>query len=63
MKYNNEWKDYKLLSTGNGYKIEYFNGVILNRPDPQVIWQFKNNNIENKAIAKYIRSNTGGGFW
>ena len=39
MKTNSEWKDYKLIATGNGEKIESYNGVTLLRPDPQVIWE------------------------
>ena len=29
MKTNGEWADYKLISTGNGEKLEEFNGIIL----------------------------------
>lgn len=58
------WKDYSVIATGNGYKLEKWGGVILLRPDPQVIWQ-TNVDMENypKLSAKYLRSETGGGKW
>ena len=59
-----DFKEYKLLDMSNGEKVEDWNGVILRRPDPQVIWSNKNNNeIWNKVDAYYHRSNTGGGAW
>ena len=38
MKYNTEWKDYEVLSTSNGEKLERWGNITLVRPDPQVIW-------------------------
>jgi 23S rRNA (cytosine1962-C5)-methyltransferase len=35
--YNQPW-DFELLDTGNGYRLEKWGGVILARPDPQIIW-------------------------
>ena len=59
-----EWKDYSVIATGNGYKLEDWAGVTLLRPDPQVIW---NSQMDmdgyKKLVAKYIRSETGGGRW
>lgn len=64
MKTNNEWKDYKLIATGNGEKIEYFNGVTLLRPDPQVIWTPPYVMDKYKGLnGVYHRSKTGGGSW
>jgi 23S rRNA (cytosine1962-C5)-methyltransferase len=34
-----EWKDYSVIATGDGYKLERWKDVILLRPDPQVIWK------------------------
>ena len=31
-----EWKDYSVIATGDGYKLERWAGVTLLRPDPQV---------------------------
>ena len=61
MKFNNEWKDYEIIETGNGEKLERWGKVTLLRPDPQIIWKKQIN--ERKADAHYLRSSTGGGKW
>ena len=38
MKLAQNWKDYAVLATGGGYKLERWKDVVLLRPDPQVIW-------------------------
>lgn len=60
---SNNWLDYECLATGNGEKLERYGNIILNRPDPQIIWPKTNNKIWNKADAHYYRSNKGGGHW
>lgn len=32
------WKDYEVIDTGGGEKLERWGDVILRRPDPQIIW-------------------------
>ena len=61
MKFNNEWKDYEIIETGSGEKLERWGKVTLLRPDPQIIW--KKNINEKRADAHYLRSSTGGGKW
>lgn len=59
-----EWKDYSVIATGDGYKLERWGKVVLLRPDPQVIWKSKIDLDGYKNLsAKYIRSDTGGGRW
>ena len=59
-----EWKDYVVIATGNGYKLERWADVTLLRPDPQVIWKSKIDLDGYKGLsAKYLRSETGGGRW
>ena len=61
---SNNWKDYECIATGNGEKIERWGKVMLNRPDPQIIWdKDKNNDIWNKWDGFYHRSSNGGGNW
>jgi len=55
------WKDYKILATAGGEKLEMWKDVCLLRPDPQVIW--KGNIDVKKAHARYIRNSSGGGEW
>lgn len=62
--YNNEWKDYKVIATGDGYKLENFGGVILLRPDPQIIWRPTVDMRNYPGLnAVYERSAEGGGQW
>ena len=64
MRYAEEWKEYQVLDCSNGEKLELWNGIVLLRPDPQVIWN--NGNLLEKypnIDAHYIRSNKGGGHW
>ena len=64
MKINTEWKDYEIIATGDGEKLERWKNVTLLRPDPQVIWHAKTPLVRvKKPDARYIRSSTGGGRW
>jgi len=56
-------KDYRILDTGDGMKLERWGEVILSRPDPQVIWPRSNPELWEKADAVYLRSREGGGNW
>ncbi|HBA37566.1 MAG TPA: SAM-dependent methyltransferase [Firmicutes bacterium] len=62
MQVTSDFKEYKLLDTSNGEKLESWNGVILRRPDPEVIWPSPNKDSW-KADASYVRSERGGGSW
>lgn len=64
MKVAKDWIDYEILDMANGQKLERWGNYILNRPDPQIIWNEKSYPEEWKnENAKYIRSNKGGGHW
>ncbi|HNW86367.1 MAG TPA: class I SAM-dependent methyltransferase [Candidatus Limiplasma sp.] len=58
-----QWKDYEVLDTGDGEKLERWKDVILRRPDPQVIWPKADPTLWKQADAWYTRSETGGGNW
>ncbi|HOM02017.1 MAG TPA: class I SAM-dependent methyltransferase [Acetivibrio sp.] len=59
-----DWKDYELIDTGNGEKLERWGKYILRRPDPQIIWPIKDEKgLWKKADAHYHRSQSGGGRW
>ena len=60
----NDWKEYEVIDTSCGEKLERWGKYTLVRPDPQVIWHtpkisrgWKNMN------AHYHRSKKGGGEW
>ena len=58
------WKDYELLDTSDGEKLERWGKYILIRPDPQVIWSgVKKHPAWKKADGVYSRSSSGGGSW
>ena len=58
------WKDYEIIATGDGEKLERWGKLVLLRPDPQVIWHAKTPLAQNPKInAIYHRSSTGGGGW
>lgn len=64
MKLANNWNDYKILDMADGMKVESWGGVILTRPDPQIVWTDKQNEkVWSKSSAIYHRSKTGGGYW
>jgi len=61
MKLVNDFFEYKILAMNDKNKIEDWNGIVLKRPDPQIIWNDEEN-IKN-IDAIYTRSNKGGGSW
>ena len=58
-----EWKDYEVIDTGDGEKLERWKNIILRRPDPQAIWPKQRPELWTKADAWYHRSTKGGGEW
>jgi len=57
------WKDYELIDTSSGEKLERWGNIILRRPDPQIVWNTPMGKEWNKADGWYHRSNKGGGSW
>ena len=58
------WKDYEVLDTSGGEKLERWGDYILVRPDPQVIWNTPHDHDGwKKKNGHYHRSSKGGGEW
>ena len=58
------WKDYELLDTSDGQRLERWKDITLIRPDPQVIWSTPKKHVGWRgANATYLRSSSGGGHW
>lgn len=58
------WKDYEVLDTSCGEKLERWGNYILLRPDPQVIWNTPRSAKEwGRLNGHYHRSAKGGGEW
>ncbi len=58
-----DWRDYEVLDTGDGEKLERWKGIVLRRPDPQAIWPKQDEKRWETADAVYHRSARGGGEW
>lgn len=59
-----QWTDFEILDTSAGERLERWGNIILIRPDPQIIWNTKRDNLLWKqANARYKRSKSGGGCW
>lgn len=58
------WKDYEVIDTSAGEKLERWGDYFLVRPDPQVIWQTEKQNKKwRRPNGHYHRSSKGGGEW
>ena len=58
------WKDYEILDTSKGEKLERWGDYLLVRPDPQVTWNTpKVHPGWKKKNGHYHRSKKGGGEW
>ena len=61
---SDKWKDFEVIDTGSGEKLERWGDILLARPDPQVIWEGRfRHDLWEKADARYHRSSEGGGGW
>lgn len=59
-----DWRDYELIDTGWGEKLERWGKFVLRRPDPQIVWPATLSLTEWERVdAHYHRSETGGGSW
>lgn len=61
MRVADTWKDYRVLATGDGEKLESWAGITLLRPDPQVIWHKKRD--LKKGVDAFYERKEGGGLW
>jgi len=64
LKSADNWKDFEVIATGGGEKLERWGSVLLLRPDPQAIWRPAFDfSADANLDGKYTRSPTGGGMW
>ena len=64
MRVAEDWKEYCLIDTSKGERLERWGDVTLVRPDPQIIWENPEPSAEwSNPHARYIRSSSGGGSW
>ena len=55
------WKDYELLDSGRGMKLERFGGYVLARPEPKALWD-KNMTDQEWDRLTHTRFTPGAGF-
>ncbi|MCM1226825.1 MAG: class I SAM-dependent methyltransferase [Clostridium sp.] len=64
MRIADNWKEYRIIDATGQEKLESWNGILLIRPDPQIIWKTeKKTDLWNRAQGHYHRSSSGGGKW
>jgi 23S rRNA (cytosine1962-C5)-methyltransferase len=52
-------KEYELLDSGNGEKLERYGQYVLRRPDPEALWEkSKDSSFWDKAELKFVRNGT-----
>ncbi|MBO7396789.1 MAG: RsmD family RNA methyltransferase [Bacteroidales bacterium] len=55
------WKDYELLDSGNGEKLERFGAYVLRRPEPKALWTPSLSEAEWKRLL-HVTFRPGAGF-
>jgi len=55
------WKDYELIDSGNGEKLERFGRFVLSRPEPKALWNKSMPDREWRALA-HTSFSPGAGF-
>src|SRR5689334_14096830 len=63
IEFPSDWKDYELIDSGEGMKLERFDSYIIARPDPRAIWSKHNPDIWHRADANFIRTSPTEGNW
>ncbi|MEG1994651.1 MAG: class I SAM-dependent methyltransferase [Oscillospiraceae bacterium] len=63
MRIAKNWKEFEVIDTSDGEKLERWGDVTLARPDPQIIWKTPKDKAWKNADARYVRSTKGGGEW
>lgn len=60
---SDKWKDFQIIDSGDGQKLEKWDKFILLRPEPQAVWTKNDDKLWSRADAVYTRSSKGGGQW
>ncbi len=59
------WKDYELIDSGDGEKLERFGAYTLRRPEPQAVWSkfLPETQWKDLADARFVPDGSHAGFW
>lgn len=55
-------KDYELLDSGEGEKLERFGKIVVSRPDPQALWRKLKPDLWKKTDATFVRESKDAGW-
>lgn len=55
------WKDYEIIDSGDGYKLERFGDFIMSRPEPKALWTKSLSDAQWKKLAHTV-FHPGAGF-
>lgn len=60
-----DWKDYELIDSGNGEKLERFGKYTLRRPEPQAVWSkfLPEKEWRKMADARFVQEGSHSGKW
>lgn len=59
-----DWKEYELIDSGDGMKLERFGRYVVARPDPRAIWQRRaDKSVWDRADATFVRLTSDDGRW
>ena len=58
---SSDWKDYELLDSGNGEKLERFGAYVLRRPEPKALWTPSLSEADWRRLA-HVDFTPGAGF-
>jgi len=53
IEYPKDWKDYELIDSGDGMKLERFGSVIVARPETQALWKKQKPDLWDTAHAVF----------
>ncbi|MCI4671112.1 MAG: class I SAM-dependent methyltransferase [Bacteroidia bacterium] len=60
-----DWKDYELIDSGDGEKLERFGTVVTRRPEPQAVWSkfLSEEEWKRRAHAHFVQEGSHSGKW
>lgn len=60
-----DWKEYQLIDSGDGEKLERFGGVTVRRPEPQAVWRKSMSEVKWQKLAQahFIPEGSHSGRW
>ncbi|MEL6650195.1 MAG: hypothetical protein AAFQ87_05235 [Bacteroidota bacterium] len=60
-----DWKEYELIDSGEGEKLERFGPYTLRRPEPQAVWRrsMSEQEWQQQTHARFVQEGSHSGRW